>query len=325
MGLNWAITGGLGFVGINLILRIINSTHFKKITVIDNESGKADFNKKFLVEFLEQDTTLKDKIKIYNIDISDYNKINQLLKDQDILIHLAAAAGVAESIKSPLQNFFHNVQATVSLLNNIRHFKNLKIIVASSGAVLGNSKPPFNEKTAISPISPYGASKASIEQYCKAFSFTYGLNIICCRFSNVFGPFSTHKKTVIRNMFETAINSNEIHITGSGYQTRDFLYIQDLADAIILICLEKKIKEFDLINISTSKETSIIEVAEKIKMKIQKNLETKIKIKYIKSLKGEVSNSFSEYKHLKKLTNWKPVTNLSEGLDTTISWFNQNL
>ena len=90
-------------------------------------------------------------------------------------------------------------------MNSLKEYKNLKIIIASSGAVLGDAKPPFDEQTKISPISPYGASKASIEQYCKAFSFTYGLNIICCRFSNVFGPLSMHKTTVVRRMFQSSI------------------------------------------------------------------------------------------------------------------------
>ena len=241
-----------------------------------------------------------------------------------MLVHLAASAGVVESIKNPIANFSENVQTTITLLDFLKQYKNLRIIVASSGAVLGNAKPPFSEQTNVSPVSPYGAGKASVEQYCKAFSFTYGLSIICCRFSNVFGPFSTHKKTVVRRMFETGMKSSKIHITGDGRQTRDFLYVGDLVDALFLIATKEKLASFDIINISTFKETSILEIAKKIKIFIEEGNEKEVQINFKQGIKGEVLKSFSDYQYLRKLTKWKPAINISEGLETTLSWFKNN-
>lgn len=221
--MNYVITGGLGFIGLNLVLKIIQNNNFNTISIIDNETATISFNKNYLFKLLANQKELKNKIKIYNFKFDNETILKNIIKSSDVLVHLAASAGVIESIKDPVTNFKENVVSTLSLLNFIKELKNLKVIVASSGAVLGDAPPPFNEKTNISPISPYGASKASIEQYCRAFAYTYGLNIICCRFSNVYGPFSLHKKTVVRKMYKTSVTKKEINITGNGRQTRDFL------------------------------------------------------------------------------------------------------
>ena len=203
-------------------------------------------------------------------------------------------------------------------------FQHLKIIVASSGAVLGNESPPFTEKSVISPVSPYGASKASIEHYCKAFSYTYGLNIVTCRFSNVYGPFSMHKNTVVHNMFKTAMKNNKIYVSGSGKQTRDFLYVKDLVDALFLLSRQQQKKEYEVYNIATSKETSILELAHFLQEIFDTKMNLKAKIKFTKMLKGEVDRSFANYNLINRTTNWKPNTNLYENLSHTISWFKQN-
>ena len=122
-------------------------------------------------------------------------------------------------------------------------------------------------------------------------------------------------------MFETGVENSQIHITGDGKQTRDFLYVRDLVDALILISKKENIVSFDIINISTFKETSILEIAKKVKIFIEKSNEQEVQINFTQGIKGEVLKSVSDYQYLRKLTKWKPIINISEGLETTLSWF----
>ena len=152
MGMNYVITGGLGFIGLNLVLKIIQNNNFNTISIIDNETATISFNKNYLFKLLANQKELKNKIKIYNFKFDNETILKNIIKSSDVLVHLAASAGVIESIKDPVTNFKENVVSTLSLLNFIKELKNLKVIVASSGAVLGDAPPPFNEKTNISPL-----------------------------------------------------------------------------------------------------------------------------------------------------------------------------
>lgn len=294
------ITGGAGFIGINLCKRLYEKNY--KIYVIDNESnGNLKEIKKFIIKGYRADFAQKKTLK--------------KIKNIDTVIHLAANTRVIESIKNPKKNFHENVIKTFNLIkwaseNKVKYFIN----ASTGGAILGKAKPPINEEINPKPISPYGASKMAIEGYCHAFNEISKLKLCSLRFSNVYGPHSDLKESVVALFFKKIIKDEYIYVYGNGNQSRDFLFIDDLVNGVLN---SLKFRPVGVMQLASGKQTTI----KKLIKHMQKITKKKIKLKYKSKRLGEVEHVWCEIKKAKKLINFKIKNNLFKNLNYTWTWY----
>lgn len=298
------IAGGGGFIGTNLIANLNHKIY--DIKVIDNfsNSNENTFKKNVL-------KILKKNIKIKKINLLNFNDCKKELKNYNYVIHLAAESGVEISIKKPLDTFKQNIVVTQNLLEASRLNKVERFLYASSSASVGEQKPPLNEKKLINPIHPYGAHKASGEALCNAYLNCFGLKTTSLRFSNVFGPFFYNKISVVSKMIKDSYSQGEIYIEGNGLQTRDFLHVDDLSEAIIQIFKKKKNIE-GIFQLASSREVSILSLAKTIQKVFLSYKNKEVDIKFIKSRKKDVKRSYSSIKKIKNNLNWKPLKKVNE-------------
>jgi UDP-glucose 4-epimerase len=299
------LTGGCGFIGVNLLDYFQKNTS-DKIIVMDNLSvGKSEYLKEFDVEFVEG-------------DIRDANLVNHLMKKVDAVIHLAADTRVIDSIQNPDYNFDVNVTGTYNLLCSARNHDVEKFVMASTGgAIVGEASPPVHEKMVPRPISPYGASKLCGEAYCSAFAGAYGMKTICLRFSNVYGPRSYHKGSVIAHFFKQILQRAPLIIYGDGDQTRDFIYVEDLCEVIHGALFVKDGGQ--AYQLGTGVETSVNELVELITHCVQNSYT--FKIDYAPARKGEIIRNFADISLARTDLGFSPSVMLQEGLDRTWAWF----
>ena len=297
------ITGGAGFVGSNLI-KLLSKKKGNQIIVIDNFSnGSITYLKGY-------------NIKIYKGDVKNYNFLKKIFIKIDCVIHLAAGTSVVESIKKPLSNFQENLIPTLNLLNLCKEKKVKKFVFASSGgAIIGDKKNIINENIVPEPSSPYGASKAACEAFCIAFSKSYGLNVKCLRFSNVYGPNSWHKKSIVATFYKNILKNKITTIYGDGTQTRDFIFVDDICKGIIKAMNSNY---NGVINFGAGKSYNLKFLIKKIK-KITKK---KVKINYQNFRKGEIKKAKIDNSRAISLIKFTTSQSFEEGLKNTWNWFN---
>ena len=177
------ITGGAGFIGVNLIKCLFKKTNWQ-IVVLDNLSAS---NKKNLDKIQR---LMKKKVKFIKGDITNKSNVKKAMTGCSLVVNLAAQTGVLPSLKDPLEDATINVIGQVTVLNQAVKSKVEKFVQASSAAPLGEQTMPLHEQKIPAPLSPYGASKLSNEGYCSAFAGSFGLNTVALRFSNIYGLYS---------------------------------------------------------------------------------------------------------------------------------------
>ena len=288
------VTGGAGFIGSNLVDRLIDEGY--KVFVIDNlSSGKKE--------------NLNKKAIFYKADICNLNKIFPLFKGIDYVFHLAANPRVLFSVENPIESHKVNVDGTLNVLYASYKNKVKRLIFASSSAVYGNIKKlPLREDMKPNPISPYGLHKLIGEYYCKLFSDLYNLETVCLRYFNVYGPKMDPEgpyALVIGKFLKLKKENKPLTIYGNGKQTRDFVYVNDVVEANILAMKSKKVGKGEVINICSGKNYSINYIAKLIGGK---------KI-YLPARKGEMKHTLGDNSLAKKLLGWKPKISLEEGIN----------
>ncbi|MBI2820298.1 MAG: GDP-mannose 4,6-dehydratase [Acidobacteria bacterium] len=322
------ITGGCGFIGVNLIERLRKI--FPAILVLDDLSvGRTEYLQAVVPELTVGNAAPGPRRKSKGVhlvrgDIRDNSILEALMPGVQTVVHLAAHTNVINSIANPVLDFAVNVQGTFNLLEVARRHGVQRIIFASSGAALGEQTPPVHEKQAPIPLSPYGAAKLFGEGYCSAYYHSYGLDTVALRFSNVYGPRSHHKGSVIAHYCKQVLQGKPLAIHGDGEQTRDFLYVEDLCEGIIN-CLDanRKGAPGNVFQIATGKETKIVEVAERI-MELARQSGRDTKIIYQPARRGEVVRNYARISKAKRLLGFRPRMRLREGIKVTWDWFRQN-
>ena len=230
--MNYFITGGAGFIGSNLIKAIQSVDPSAFFVVYDNLSQTGMEYLSELVEFDQQNEKFIglpnwDRNTLVVSDILDGECLVNASIGSDVIIHLAANTGVPRSVLDPILDQSVNVEGTLRLLEAARKNSIKRFVFASSGAPLGEQTPPLHEKILPKPISPYGASKLAGEAYCSAYFRTFKIETVVLRFSNVYGPNSLHKESVVAKFIKKMMEGEEIEIYGDGNQTRDYIYIDD--------------------------------------------------------------------------------------------------
>ena len=330
---NWLITGGCGFIGTNLIKKLVQEGGFY-IRIVDNLSVGTRDDLRAICKF--------DECKSHNIipspasvppsetfvtlfvgDILDEDLALKVAQGMDVIVHLAANTGVAPSVENPRMDCRVNVLGTLNYLEAARHNDVKRFIFASSGAPIGEVTPPIHEEIVPHPVSPYGASKLAGEAYCSAYFKTFGLNTVALRFGNVYGPLSKHKNSVVAKFFRNALQGKTLEIYGDGSQTRDFIYINDLLQAILLAS-EKDVGG-EVFQIATFRETTVNEIAYKIKDIVEEALGIKVNIEHKDPRLGDVKRNFSDISKAKSLLGYYPKFDLERGLKETFRYFRAEL
>jgi len=322
---NIIITGGFGFIGLNLIKTILSNPVYK-ILVIDNLSVGSidDFNKVLpnqKINRISGRSDWKNQISYVVGDITNKKMLFDFFKEADCVIHLAANTGVGPSVDNPHEDFMANAYGTFVCLELARIHGIKRFVYASSGAPLGEQTPPLNEQMAPRPASPYGASKLCGEGYCSAYSYSYDIETVCLRFSNVYGPTSQKKNSLVAKLIKKMLKFEEINIYGNGEQTRDFIFIQDLVDAIQAAMISKLPKTHELLQIATGHETSVNTIIFHLTRIAIKNQINMPKVNYVDRRVGDVMRNYSDIRHAKYILNWEPRMNLESGLANTMDYF----
>jgi UDP-glucose 4-epimerase len=214
------------------------------------------------------------------------------------------------------------VAGTINLLEaSVRHRVPRFIFASTGGAIVGEAEPPVHEDLPPRPLSPYGAGKLAGEGYCSAFWGSYGLKTVPLRFSNIYGPFSYHKGSVIAKFFRQIMAQKELTIFGDGEQTRDFLYVGDLCRAIITASTAE-VPFGRPIQLGTGRETSInalVPLLHEVAGGPQFP-----SLRHAPANKGEVRRNFMDISRARQYLNFAPTTDLRSGLGKTWQWFREN-
>ena len=330
MGLKWLITGGCGFIGRNLVKHLLHQDPCL-IRIVDNFTVGTRDDLARVCDFKEVDPSRMDAmagqqaeadktVQLIEGDILDPELAERVTRGFDVIVHLAANTGVGPSVENPRMDCETNVIGTLNYLEAARKNCINRFVFASSGAPAGEVEPPIHEELPPHPVSPYGASKLAGEGYCSAYFRTFNVETVCLRFGNVYGPYSGKKDSVVARFIKQALAGEPLEIYGDGSQTRDFIYIDDLIQAIQLAA-EKKDVAGEIFQIATSRETTVNEITQLIVSELEKKQIKGIEVRFSQPRKGDVKRNFSDTRKAGKILGWYPQTDLSRGLRQTLDWF----
>ena len=306
------VTGGAGFIGSHIVDRLLQEG--VTVRVLDNLSTGEKKN-------LAQHQNNKS-LKFIEGDIRNFDLIKKAVKGVDAVIHEAALVSVTRSVQDPLLSTEINVTGTLNLLKACVEAHVKRFVFASSCAVYGDTKTlPNHEKLAPKPLSPYAADKLAVENYAKVFHELYGLETICLRYFNVYGPRQKYGPySGVISIFINCLLKNEAPlIYGDGKQTRDFINIKDVVEANML-ALSKQNAAGEIFNISTGKTTTLNNLA----LTIQKIMEkTDIKPVHAEPRSGDIKHSYGDITKARKNLGYEPKVQLEKGLSDLIKWYSK--
>jgi len=321
---NIVITGGCGFIGVNLVRYLLKLDENIRIRIVDNFSvgQPEDIEKICAIKRLEADqlNEWQDGVSLVEGDILDEGLAIKICRGADGVVHLAANTGVIPSIENPRMDCMANVLGTFTYLNACRKQTVSRFVLASSGAPLGEQIQPIHEEMVPRPISPYGASKLCGEAYCSAFYGSYNVHTACLRFGNVYGPYSTHKSSVVAKFIKQIMSGKKLTIYGDGNQTRDFIYIDDLCAAMWASLTVADVGG-EVFQIATHKEHTVSELAEQLNDFALKYLGKSSLVEHEAERKGEVRRNFSDISKAQRMLNWEPKWEFAKGIEETLKWF----
>ena len=311
------VTGAAGFIGYHLIEKTLNKN--KDVIGIDNINSYYDIKlKKDRIKNLKKNK----KFSFYKADLSNYKKINNIVKKNKIkiIIHLAAQAGVRYSIKNTRSYFKSNLEGFFNILEVSRHNKIKHLIYASTSSVYGDSKKfPLNENDRTDqPLSFYAATKKSNEVMAHSYSYIYNLPCTGVRFFTVYGPFGRPDMALFK-FTKNIINNHPIELYNKGNHLRDFTYVDDIVDGIYSLINKqsKKTIPYEIFNIGNGTPKKLLDYLKHI----EKNLNKISKTKNLPLQSGDIIKTHSNINKLKKYTGYKPKTDIKIGISRFIEWY----
>ena len=291
------VTGGYGFIG-NQIAELI-SPEYAEVRILDNLSNAAR-------------VVRLPNVRPIKTDIRDTGATNEAFNDVDVVFHTAAQVDVVASTRAPFVDMDNNVKGTLSVCEAARRNDVSKLVYSSSAAVYGNADSfPIDEAQPIRPLSPYAVSKHCGELYMAAYHNLYGLSTLSLRYFNVYGPYQRPENAysgVISAFFYNATRNAPLQIHGDGNQTRDFVYVTDVANANLLAASSDAANL--VVNIGSGRETSINELA----MTIKKIALSDSSIEHDAPRIGDGRRSLADIRNAKRIINYEPKIRIDGGL-----------
>ncbi len=298
---NVLITGGAGFIGVNLAAYLLGKGGYA-VTAFDNETMGARQH-------------LPEGTQFISGDLRDRDAVAKALEGQDCIVHLAADTRVMDSIENPRFNFDNNVVGSFNLLEAARATGVTRIVAASTGgAILGEVTPPVHEDMVAQPMAPYGASKLAMEGYLSAFAGAYGLTSAALRFSNIYGPRSYHKGSVVAHFYKRILANEALTVYGDGSQARDFLFSDDLMQGIEAAISSDATGVFQL---GSGRPTTVNELLDIIRDVTGRDPE----VIYEDFRPGELHKTWCDISKARESFGFNPSTPLPEGMARTWDWF----
>lgn len=353
---NVLITGGAGFIGSNLSLKLIEKGY--EVTILDSLSNQVHGNTKELPRFLEE------KVKFIQGDVRCKDDWRKALNKQDIVVHLAAETGTGQSMYEIEKYTDTNVNGTSNLLEILTNEKHTvkKIVLASSRAIYGEGKYncencgivypnerknrdmdeghfevkcpkcnnevdvlPTDERSKIHPKSIYGITKQNQEEMLFVIGKSIGIPVVAFRYQNVYGPGQSlsNPYTGILSIFSTRIkNNNDINIFEDGKESRDFVYIDDVVRATIL-GIESEVANNNIFNVGSGSRTSVLKIAELLKTKYNSDIKIKVSGDY---RLGDIRHNYADLDKIERVLGFKPQYKIENGINEFVEWVeNQNI
>lgn len=311
------VTGGAGFIGSHLCRRLLEEGF--RVICLDNFDSFYDPNIKIKnIEGLTE--AYLGRFELITGDIRNPEHLREVFQKNkvNLVIHLAARAGVRPSLEQPLLYQDVNIRGTVTLLEVCKKFGIKEFIFASSSSVYGeNQRVPFSEEDLdIQPISPYGATKRAGELLCYSYHHLYGMNIACLRIFTAYGPrqrpeMAIHKFTRVIDLGEV------IPIYGDGSSRRDYTYIDDLIEGIMATISHHK--GFEIYNLGESQTTSLLELVRLIEEAFGK----KANIEMLESQPGDVSVTYANITKARQMLGYQPKIKIEEGIKRFVEWYKE--
>ncbi len=337
--MNFLVTGGSGFIGSHLVEHLLKNGH--SVINIDNFDDFYDYKIKIqntlesigkIVDFnfinKEVDIqklileTASENYRLYNQDIRNINALDEIFGTHkiDMVIHLAALAGVRPSIERPLDYEEVNVKGSMNLWEMCKKYEVSKFICASSSSVYGNNeKIPFSETDSVDrPISPYAATKKAGEVLGHVYHHLYGIDMIQLRFFTVYGP-RQRPDLAIHKFTKLILENQEIPFYGDGNTARDYTFVDDIVDGILksIHYLETHENVYEIINLGESQVITLNEMVSTIESTLEKEA---IK-KHLPMQPGDVQKTNADITKAQTLIGYKPSTNFQNGIKKFVEWF----
>ena len=303
------VTGGCGFIGSHLVEALVKKGN--SVTILDN---LATSTTKHILPLIQA-----NKVTFIQGDISDGKTVSKILENHDLVFHFAADPDVRNSVANPLENFNTNVNASLVLFEQMRLQDVNEIVFASSGGTVYGDKPPHptTEQIPLSPISPYGASKAACEMYLSAYSGSYGFTAAVLRYANIIGPRSNHG--IIYDFYHKLIrNPRTLEILGNGNQRKSYLYIDDCISASLEVT-QATTNGYCPINIGVEEQITPTEIAQQMISTLGLQ---EVELCYTggdRGWKGDVPTMEMGYEQLSQL-GWHSRFTIREGITEYVKW-----
>lgn len=307
------VTGAAGFIGSNMVNYLINNTSCEIVGVDNFDNG---IKNKIFIENLADNNS---RFSFLNENFTDTD-----LTSIDVVYHFAATPRVVYSVEEPFLTNQNNVTNTLKLLDNCVESKVGRFIFSSSSSVYGDVENfPTTEDEPKFPKSPYALQKLIIEEYCKLYSSLYGLDTVSLRYFNVFGPnqyADNAYATVICAWIKGFIKNEDIRLDGTGEQSRDFSYVEDVCQANYLVSINEENFHGDVFNVAQNSNTNLNDIMEMIKKHSKYN--PKLVTKDFRP--GDVFKTHASIKKLQKI-NFSPKFSVEKGIELTYKWYHSIL
>jgi UDP-glucuronate 4-epimerase len=307
------VTGGAGFIGSHVVDALV--ARGEVVSVID------DFND-FYDPQIKRDNLRNAPVQVYPADICNPEQVNQIVKAErpEVIVHLAARAGVRPSVSFPELYLKTNVLGTFNVLEAAKNSGVRKVVFASSSSVYGASQQiPFREdQVLVQTLSPYASSKLAGEHICSNYSYLYDIKVVCLRFFTVYGPrqrpdLSIHKFTRL------IAAGKPIEVYGDGTARRDFTFIDDSVQGL-LKAIRFDGSPFEIFNLG---ENQTVELREMIRL-IEKSLGKSAVIEYRPAVPGDMPQTLADISKAGKLLDYRPGTLIENGIPLFVEWFRSN-
>jgi len=334
------LTGGCGFVGLNL-LKALLERETTEIRILDNLSNSTREN---LRQVLNEaaggnvDSVCEDSWRVQcgnsvtqviltESDILDTPACEKICIGADSIVHLAGQTGVPISIEQPVRDMRLNVMGTVNMLESARKAGVDRMIAASSAAVLGAGGGMHLETDRMLPLSPYGSSKGALELFCSSYYASYGLRTLAFRFANVHGPYSWRKGSVVAAFCKQGLANGTLSVNGDGRQSRDLLFAPDLAEVLADAAFGEHgedVRFGEAVNAASGEQTSILDLAEQLQ-KLFHGIGVECSIVHAPSRDGDVDQSVLDPSRLRQGFPKRHMQPMRDALPQTFEWFIKEL
>jgi len=301
------VTGGAGFIGFNLTKLLCDEGH--EVTVLDNFSSSGR-------------KTADSRAKLVQGSVGDYDLVFDLLKDKEVVFHLAATGIIKFSLENPLLYFENNVMNGITLLEAMRKRGVNKMVYSSSSGVYGEpQRTPIQENDVKEPINPYGAAKLAFEDVLSAYYYAFGISSVCFRYYNVYGPGDRqHPVTrAVPKWIQAALRDEPLVLYWGGRQKKDYIFVEDVVRANLIGA--SKCQGFKVYNVGSGEGILMSDLSDKLEEVFGK----KLNIEQKGNREGDPDVLIADISRIKEDLGWRPLVDLETGLTKTIEYYRNRL